>query len=107
MTEPRFMIDVLCGQCPVQGSGTIDRVPWYFRARGSHWTFSVGRDVFDPEWQVRVRYGEDAHSFAAGWMEETEAREIIEKCGAEYLASKAKKHNGIGDKPYVEAAHED
>lgn len=29
------------GWCPVQGFGEVDGFPWYFRARGEHWSFGV------------------------------------------------------------------
>ncbi len=107
MSEPRYKLDTIGGNCPVQAEGSIDGTPFYFRARGSHWTFSVGRDVFDPDYHVQVKYGPDARPFAAGWIDEDEARDIVDACVSEYLLSRAKLHTGIGDKPYVEAAHED
>ena len=34
-TEPPW------GACPVQAEGTVDGLPFYFRARGGEWTLSV------------------------------------------------------------------
>jgi hypothetical protein len=48
------------GLCPVQGEGTVDGKPWYFRARGDRWSMYVAeREGADP---VDVGFEE------AGWM---------------------------------------
>ncbi len=84
---------MLCGHCPVQAEGTIDGQRFYFRARGTHWSLAIGANLdIDPDWYLKVRYSADP--FAAGWMAETEARAIIERCAIEYLASKAKNFKG-------------
>lgn len=31
------------GFCPVQASGQVDDLPWYFRARGDKWAFAVAQ----------------------------------------------------------------
>lgn len=63
------------GACPVQGEGTLDGFPIYFRARGEHWAFSIAQNrVHDPVnvswdevpgWWTECEYGDN---FAAGWM---------------------------------------
>lgn len=71
-------IETLGGNCPVQGEGTIDGVPFYFRARGEHWTLSVSKNQeigSEADWMVRIRYSRD--TFGAGWMTEDEARRLI------------------------------
>jgi hypothetical protein len=75
------------GFCPVQAEGTIDGAPFYFRARGSRWSLSVGgADVIGaPEFHHEEPYGDGP--FAAGWMEEEEARAFIEKAAGLYRAS--------------------
>lgn len=79
---------MLGGNCPVQAEGLVDGCPFYFRARGEGWSFSASEDaavdpVADPDWHVWVRYR--SHDplagdprFAAGWMDEDEARSFIE-----------------------------
>lgn len=76
-------IDWLGGNCPVQAEGRIDGEPFYFRARGEHWRLDIGRVAFDshpPLWRHEEAWGDGP--FAAGWMPEDVAREMIAK-GAE------------------------
>jgi hypothetical protein len=43
MTAPLgIVIDHLYGNCPVQADGFIDGEPFYFRARGEHWSIEIG-----------------------------------------------------------------
>ncbi len=85
----------LGGNCPVQGYGLVDGLPWYFRARGDHWSFSVAFAADgDP---VLVTFGE-ADGFAidedygewpdAGWMQYREAWGFIERGIREFRASR-------------------
>lgn len=39
---PAVLLEILGGNCLVQGEGSIDGVSFYFRARGARWTLSVG-----------------------------------------------------------------
>lgn len=81
-------ISYLGGNCPVQGKGTIDEEPFYFRARWGQWSMSIGGEdvVGNPRW-YRVRdYGTDFAS--AGWMEESEARDFIEQCAKDFSEGK-------------------
>lgn len=83
----------LGGNCPVQAEGTIGGLPFYFRARGEDWSFSVAKAADgDP---VGVFMGEPGFyyeeeypggEFAAGWMEEDEARTFIAKAADLYRA---------------------
>ena len=43
-TKAIIIIDSFGGNCPVQAEGTIDGKPFYFRARGSSWSMSIGGD---------------------------------------------------------------
>jgi len=81
-----LVIDMIYGNCPVQAEGTIDGVAFYFRARGQHWSIGVGGcdPVCAPAWYREEPWGDGP--FSAGWMDVEEARRIIEKCAAEYLA---------------------
>jgi len=81
-----LVIETIGGNCPFQAEGTIGGVPFYFRARGQHWSIGIGGDdaVGNPAWYREEPWGDGP--FAAGWMDEGEARRIIERCAAEYLA---------------------
>lgn len=41
-------IDMLDGQCPVQGEGTMGAWQWYFRARWESWSIGATNDGSDP-----------------------------------------------------------
>jgi hypothetical protein len=72
------------GYCPVQGFGTVDGHPWYFRARWDGWSFDVGPagigagdwDLSDPVFRQAERYGDD---FDASWMPFADAWLFIER----------------------------
>lgn len=74
------VIDEISGFCPVQAEGTVGGLEFYFRARGTSWTFSLGSRVAvaAPEWFWEEQYG-DGEPFAAGWMTLEEAKGFIEK----------------------------
>jgi hypothetical protein len=81
-----LVIETINGYCPVQGEGTIDGVPFYFRSRGKRWTMGIGGDVVaEPDWHVGAAYGEWPE---AGWMPESVAQAIIEKCCELWRVSK-------------------
>ena len=82
MTDLRGIeIKELYGNCPVQADGTIDGWPFYFRARGERWSFSIGKNpVGDPHWFIIRPYGGGAGE--AGWMTEDEARLAIAEAAA-------------------------
>jgi hypothetical protein len=77
------------GNCPVQAEGYVGRNPFYFRARGMHWSFEVFAGKLDgaPIWSKRVKCTNEP--FDAGWMTEPEARRIIEGCAIQYALDKA------------------
>lgn len=84
-SDPSLHIEQIGGNCPVQAEGAIDGEPFYFRARGEHWSFSVGAEpVGQPHWSWRQRYPGDR--YAAGWMSEEEARAFIAQAAAQYRA---------------------
>lgn len=86
MVEPNLEIDTIGGYCPVQAEGTVFGKPFYFRARGQTWSFAWGDDPLDdaPQYYVVRRYSSEP--FAAGWMEEDEARGFIDSA-VEHLAA--------------------
>jgi hypothetical protein len=81
-------IETIGGNCPLQAEGKIDGVPFYFRARGQHWSMGIGGDpVMASEWYAECSWGRE--KFAAGWMPEEEARRLIEWCASEYVRNRA------------------
>lgn len=72
-----IVIDWIGGNCPVQAEGTIDRDPFYFRARGRHWSCAIGLDpdIGGSKWDCIREYGDGPYD--AGWMTEEEARGFI------------------------------
>lgn len=81
-----LIIEQIGGNCPVQAEGLIDDQPFYFRARGEHWSIGIGGDVVgDPDWYHEEEY--PGGEYAAGWMSEDEARAFIRK-GAELYRSR-------------------
>jgi hypothetical protein len=81
-------IESLHTNCPVQLEGRIDGLPFYFRARGSHWSFGVGADpVGEPVWEYGEDYGDDEVS--AGWMSEEEAYGFVLAAIKRYRAWKS------------------
>jgi hypothetical protein len=83
--ELPLVIDQIGGNCPVQAEGTILGKPFYFRARGEHWTLGIGGSdpMIAPEWQRRERWGNK--QFEAGWMLESDALAIIRQCATQYM----------------------
>jgi hypothetical protein len=69
MSNTSIIIDWLEGCCPVQAEGTVNGIPFYFRARGSQWSIEIG-----DEWVYTEKYGEWP---TAGWMDFDEAKNLI------------------------------
>jgi len=69
------------GFCPVQIEGTVDGLPFYFRARGSAWSLSIADtatgDPLDSGWYYTQSYSD--LPFSAGWMTLAEARTFLEQ----------------------------
>lgn len=82
-----YEITSIGGNCPVQAEGTIDGMPFYFRARGEHWSFSVADTPDGPPVEGKGFYYEEDYGdepYAAGWMPESEAYVFIEKAAKLY-----------------------
>lgn len=90
-----------CDAAPVQAEGTVDSHPFYFRARGDHWTFSVAEEPgLDPVYIdsaesaagrgyfLAAEYGAPG-SFAAGYMPLAEARDLISECFRRYRVDRS------------------
>lgn len=79
-------IIMIGGNCPVQAEGIIGGKPFYFRARGEHWSMEIGYDSKSSEpaeWYKEEEWGDGPYD--AGWMPEEDAINIIERCATEYL----------------------
>ena len=81
-------IDTLGGQCPVQAEGFVGDAPFYFRARGSRWSMSIGgADVVGkPDFHHEEPYG--SGPFDAGHMSVDEARAFLEGAARLYAAER-------------------
>ncbi len=94
------------GNCPVQGYGTIDGHPWYFRARGECWTIDISvssdKDPLDvgepdaPGWHDEGYFGEWP---SAGWMSDEEAWSFVERAMTAFNAGKLQ--YVTNDSPFV------
>lgn len=84
---PEITIDYLGGNCPVQGEGTVNGKPFYFRARGEHWTMGIGGDpVGEPDWYCEEPYGSWPD---AGWMPREEAEAFLRSAAARYASGQS------------------
>ena len=89
-----------CDAAPVQGEGTLNGHPFYFRARGDQWTFSLAEEPgLDPVfidsaesalgrgYFLEGQYGPPG-SFAASYLPLAEARMLIDECARRYRADR-------------------
>ena len=82
-----IVVDQIGGNCPVQAEGTVDTVPFYFRARRQAWTMGIGLDpVGEPSWHWSEPYG--VGPYDAGWMPEDEARGFIQAAAERWASGK-------------------
>lgn len=79
------------GNCPVQAHGFLPTgEEYYFRARHSHWSMSIGSDPvaisceFRDGWKYSEQYGD---KFQAGWMPHSEAIKFAIKAIKKYYAA--------------------
>lgn len=78
LPDESVVIHEIGGFCPVQATGLIHGQEFYFRARGQRWSIGIGGDtVMHPTWRYEEPYGDEP--FAAGYMDEREARAFIRK----------------------------
>lgn len=84
------------GNCPVQAEGTIDGAPFYFRARGEHWSIEIGggfvledtaKGIPGEGFYLEEEWGDGP--FSAGWMPEEEAKALIYRSARAFLARAA------------------
>jgi hypothetical protein len=81
----KVVIAWLGGVTPVQGFGGIDGKEFYFRARGSYWSLSIGKEpIAAPEWKYEELYRVDER-FQAGYMPVDEAGRFLRTAADRYL----------------------
>lgn len=80
---PSITVDWIGGNCPVRAEGTINGKPFYFRARGDHWSLGIGGadPCEDAEWEHYAWYGSWPD---AGWMTAQEAEAFLRAAAARY-----------------------
>lgn len=80
------------GNCPVQSEGFINDHPYYFRARGSHWTFAVAPVGEEAGWpyenSLYYKAGYIGEWPAAGWLPVKDAEKIVSDCAQEFRDGK-------------------
>ncbi len=87
----------LAGNCPVQGEGSFDGKPFYFRARGSYWivylydTQSQADQLVDGQVLAWENYG--SGHFDAGWMDNSEAMGFIYRTYLQWSNDRLQKVN--------------
>lgn len=82
--DPRVVLDGgLGGACPVQGVGQIAGRDLYFRARGQHWSFTVG-DEQAPLFELEEPWGDGPYD--AGYMPIVDAEQLLLRAANEFLA---------------------
>jgi len=75
-----LVIEHIGGYCPVQAEGTVDGVPFYFRARHQRWQFAIGYDPVGVLLGWAEGFYRQAPLVHAGWISVEEAKIIIEAC---------------------------
>ncbi|MVA56294.1 hypothetical protein [Agrobacterium vitis] len=85
---PGMVVGRVAGQAPVQSYGLIDGKDYYFRARGSAWSLSVGGAdvVANPEWYYEEPYGVWPN---AGFITDDQSYEFIAKAAGLYRSGTA------------------
>lgn len=88
-------IQFTCIAAPVQAEGTVAGHPYYFRARGEIWSFTIAEMLdgdpvlLGPEDVVAgtawYRSGTVPGRFAASYLPLDEARSLIHECAQAYL----------------------
>ena len=96
MATPGLTMEVIGTEGPVQFEGTIDGVPFYFRARYDTWEFGAGDDPVDVMIDEGTRggfyrsgsYDPEGDGFGASYMPIEVAKQIILECADEFRRSR-------------------
>lgn len=102
--EGGIVLRYLGGNCPVQSEGTIDGEPFYFRARGEEWSIEIGggfvledaeKGIPDTGFYYEEEWGDEP--YAAGWMPDDVAREMIDKAAAVFRKTRDANYHTAGN----------
>lgn len=81
------------GACPVQGDGTVDGLPIYFRARSDGWSFSIAQssdlDPVNVSWETAPGWwteGDYGQFPDAGWMSGAHSQACVRAAVARWRA---------------------
>jgi hypothetical protein len=93
MEDQRFRLENIYGKAPVQADGFIDDKPFYFRARGTRWSFAVAATPDDEPGDINSSaegfYREgifDKHGeYSASYMPQEEAEAIMRQCAEQWM----------------------
>ena len=96
MATSEVTMRVIETEAPVQVKGSIDGVPFYFRARWDAWEFGVGDDPIDVMIDEGTRngfyrsgsYDPEGDGFGASYMPVEAAKRIILECADEFRRSR-------------------
>jgi hypothetical protein len=91
MVAPVLSMKIVESQAPVQISGTVDGVPFYFRARWASWEFGAGSDPVEVVVDEGVHggfyrtgsYDPAGDGFGASYMNLRVAKQIVRRCADE------------------------
>jgi hypothetical protein len=75
------VVDWIAGICPLQATGVFDGHPFYFKARGHHWEFSVAPSVLDDA----LNAYEAVQFSQPGWWFYQESYERVDLPNAGYM----------------------
>lgn len=79
MRAPLVIIDNVGGNCPLQAEGTINGLPFYYRARWDTWSIGIGGEpILAPAWF----YHEEVVD--AGWLSPEDGVEHIHQAAFLY-----------------------
>ena len=88
-----------CRYCPVQIEGTVNGLPFYFRARHDHWRMTIAEgDAVEASlgWQPALYEREEPYGtpngYDAGYMELSEAEQFVRACLSEYFRTDVRWH---------------
>ena len=74
---PEVVIDTIGGACPTQAEGTVNGIPFYFRARSGAWDFTIGSDPVGQQLTGGADYEASGDDDTYGWMDTAEVEAII------------------------------
>ena len=79
---PEVVIETNGGACPTQAEGTINGIPFYFRARSGVWDFTIGSDPVGQQIHGGADYDVSGDDDTYGWMKPAEVEAIIREHAA-------------------------